>query len=231
MEKYSIGIAENHVIAIMNNKRVLISTGSPTSVGEMPEINILGQAHKLAGTLQGLDIKQISTSLKTDINALLGMDVMSKFVFYISHGIQAMICSDYFINFKESMHEFRIKIVDSLPIIETRIAGVAINMILDTGSKLSYLDAGLLAGMRNIDLQETFYPGAGVFVSDIYLVPIDIKGKSRDIFFGKVPENLMPHLSARSCLGILGSDIFKYYNIQFNFKNSTIWLVDKGAAR
>ena len=231
MEKYSIGLAENHIIAIMNNKRVLISTGSPSSIGEMPEINILGRVHKLAGSLQGLDIKQISASLKTDINALLGMDIMSQFIFYISHGIQAMICSDYFINFKESMHEFPIKIVDHLPVLEVKIAGVTIKMILDTGSKLSYLDAGLLAGMRNIDIQETFYPGAGIFVSDIYLVPIDIKGKSRDIFFGRVPEALSPQLAARDCMGVLGSDIFKYYNIQFNFKNSTIWLVDKGAAR
>lgn len=231
MEKYSISIAESRIVAIMNGQRVLVSTGAAVSIGEMPEIRILGQSHRLENNLQGADIKSIRDSLKTDINALLGMDILSKFVFYVSHGIQAIICSDYFINFKENMRELPIKIDQGLPVMDVKIAGEDMKMVLDTGSRYSYLREDMLTGVKNVDIKETFYPGAGVFITDVYDLPLDIKGKDMSVPAGVLPEVLKKDLAARDCVGILGADIFRYFNIQFNFKNSTIWLVEKGKAR
>ena len=231
MEKYPISIAESRIVAIMNGQRVLVSTGAAVSIGEMSEIKILGQVHKLENKLRGADINSIRSSLKADISAILGMDILAKFVFYVSHGIQAIICSDYFINFKENMRELPIRIDQGLPVMEVKIAGVEMNMVLDTGSRFSYLREDMLRGVKNVDIKETFYPGAGGFITDIYDLPLDIKGKDLSVPAGVLPEALKEELAARDCVGILGADIFRYFNIQFNFRNSTIWLVEKGTAR
>ncbi|MDD5131173.1 MAG: hypothetical protein PHH44_00760 [bacterium] len=227
MEKHSIGLAENHIIAIMNGKRVLISTGAPISVGDTPDIMILGQRYQLEKQLLGMDIRQIGAALKTDINALLGMDILSKFVFYISHSIEAIIFSDFFINFKENMRELPINMDFNLPIVTMRMGGVDVKMVLDTGSKLSYLDASLLGGMKNVGTMEVFYPGFNVFITEIYNLPVELRGKPLDIHFGLLPDVLMKNLSLTGCTGILGSEIFRYYNIQFCLKKNTLWLVDK----
>ncbi|MDD5491145.1 MAG: hypothetical protein PHV60_00490 [bacterium] len=231
MEKHSIGLAESHIIAIMNSKRILISTGAPISIGDTPEIMILGQRYQLENQLQGMDIKQIGAALKTDINALLGMDILSKFVFYISHNIEAIIFSDFFINFKENMRELPINMDFNLPIITLKMGGVDVKMILDTGSKLSYLDASLLAGMKNVGTMEVFYPGFNVFVTEVYHLPVELRDKLLDIHFGMLPDAVMKNLSLTGCTGILGSEIFKYFNIQFCLKKNTLWLVDKGKTR
>lgn len=231
MEKYSIGISESHVIAIINNKRVLISTGAPVSIGDMPEIMILGQVYKLENKYLGLDIKQISDHLRTDINALLGMDVLSKFIFYVSHGIEAMICSDFFINFKETMRELPISIDSGQLMIDVKIGGVPMKMILDTGAKLSFLNYSLLEGQKSFGKKEAFFPGAGVFSTDVYNMPIELKEKVMDIPVGKLPDTMMTDLALRQCYGILGADIFKYFSIQFCLKKNTIWMVEKGKAK
>lgn len=228
MEKYSIGIFENHVIAIMNNKRMLISTGTPVSIGDIPEIMILGQAHKLENKYLGLDIKRISEHLRTDINALLGLDVLTKFIFYVSHGIEAMICSDFFINFKEPMRELPINIAAGQLILDVKIGGVPMKMILDTGAKLSFLNSSLLEGQKSFGKKETFYPGAGVFSTEVYNMPIELKGKVMDIPVGKLPDNRMTDLALTQCHGLLGADVFKYFSIQFCLKKNTIWMVEKG---
>ncbi len=228
MEKYSIGISESHVISIINGKRVLISTGAPISIGDMPEIMILGQAHKLENKYLGLDIKQISEHLRTDINALLGMDALSKFIFYISHGIEAMICSDFFINFKETMRELPINIISGQLMLDVKIGGVSMKMILDTGAKLSFLNSSLLAGQKRFGKKEAFYPGAGVFSTEVYNMPLELKGKVMDIPVGKLPDNMMTDLALRQCYGLLGAEVFKHFSIQFCLKKNTIWMVEKG---
>lgn len=231
MEKYLIGISEIHVIAIINNKRVLISTGVPISVGDTPEIMILGQVHKLENNYLGMNIKLISEHLRTDINAVLGMDVLSKFIFYVSHGIEAMICSDFFINFKETMRELPITIDAGQLILEVKIGGVPMKMILDTGAKLSFLNSSLLEGQKSFGKKEAFYPGAGSFTTEVYNMPIELKEKVMDIPVGKLPDNLMTDLALRQCYGILGADVFKYFNIQFCLKKNTIWMVEKWKAK
>jgi len=129
------------------------------------------------------------------------------------------------------MHELPISIELGLPVIDVKIAGLDMKMVLDTGSKWSYLQEDLLTGVKNINIQETYYPGAGSFITDIYDLPLDLKGKDMNVPAGVLPEVLKRELAARDCVGILGADIFRYFNIQFNFKNSTIWLVEKGKAR
>lgn len=231
MEKYSIGISESHVIAIINNKRVLISTGTPISIGDMPEIMILGQVYKLENKYLGMDIKQISEHLRTDINAVLGMDILSKFIFYISHGIEAMICSDFFINFKESMRELPINIDAGQLILDVKIAGVDMKMILDTGAKLSFLNSSLLEGQKSFGKKDAFYPGAGSFTTEIFNMPIQLKEKVMAIPVGKLPDTIMTDLALRQCYGILGADIFKYFSIQFCLKKNTLWMVEKVKAK
>ncbi|MDD5258445.1 MAG: hypothetical protein PHD29_00545 [bacterium] len=231
MEKHSLALNESHTIAIMNGKRILISTGVPISIGDTKDINILGQIFGLENQLLGKDIKQIASALKTDINAIIGMDILSKFIFYVSHSIEAIIFSDFFINFKENMQELPIDMSFNLPIVTVKMGGIDMKMVLDTGSKLSYLDASLLGGMKNDGTLEVFYPGCGTMVTEIFHLPLELRGKTMDIHFGMLPDILLQKLSRTGCTGILGSEIFKYYNIQFCLKKSTLWLVEKGQAR
>ena len=227
MEKYSIDIDTDHIIAVIDRRRVLIDTGAPVSIGDRPEIVILGQTYSLENKLLGMDIRQISEQMNTEINALLGMDILSKFMFYISHGIKGMICSDYFINFTDKMQDVQINFNGTIPTLDLKIDGVDMKMILDTGAKLSYLNPSLLEGRKSLGRKEDFYAGVGAFTAEVYEVPAEIKGNKMGVHFSRPPEWLEKTLYLSRCNGILGSDIFRYFNVQFCFKNNRIWLVEK----
>ena len=100
-------------------------------------------------------------------------------------------------------------------------------MILDTGAKLSYLNPSLLEGRKSLGRKEDFYAGVGAFTAEVYEVPAEIKGNKMGVHFSRPPEWLEKTLYLSRCNGILGSDIFRYFNVQFCFKNNRIWLVEK----
>lgn len=230
MEKYTLDMIDNHVVAVMEGKKVLIDTGSPISIGDSQEIIILGQTYSLEKRLMDLDVRQISELIQVDINVILGMDILSKFVFYISPGLRGMICSDYFINFTDKMQDIPVYYSGTMPILDVRVEGVDLKMLFATGAKLSYLNRGFHGDNKSLGVKEDFYPGLGTFSAEVYDVPLEIKGNKLDIGCADPPEGLQKNLYMQKCNGVLGADIFRYFNIQFNFRNNRIWLVEKPQA-
>ncbi len=227
MEKYSLEEIDNHIIAVIGGKRALIDTGSPISIGDSPEIVILGQSYSLEKKLLDLDVKQIGELAKIDINVLLGMDILSKFIFYISPGLRGMICSEFFINFTDKMQDVPVAYSGTIPVLDVTVEGVNLKMLFDTGAKLSYLNRGFFSDGKVLGVKEDFYPGVGEFSTAVYNIPLEIRGNKLDFVCGDPPEWLQKNLYSLKCNGILGADILRYFNIQFNFKNNRIWLVEK----
>jgi Ca-activated chloride channel family protein len=77
-ETYRLEIFDNHPVALIDGKRVLPDTGSPFSVGDGSRLRIAGQDFSFAEEM-GVTPEKLSRWMNTDINALLGTDVLSQF--------------------------------------------------------------------------------------------------------------------------------------------------------
>jgi hypothetical protein len=67
-----------------------------------------------------------------------------------------------------------------------------------------------------------FYHGFGQFETSIYEISITFAGETHPITFGNLPQTLLQGLMQNNTEGILGNDIFKYFNIYFELKNGIV---------
>jgi hypothetical protein len=76
---YTYEIKDGHLITEIDNKTVLVDTGSPASIGEIREFSLNGKAVELQRRYQGADIAGLSKLLGFKIDILLGCDCLNKY--------------------------------------------------------------------------------------------------------------------------------------------------------
>jgi hypothetical protein len=222
MEEYPIQIIDNLIIAIIKQKKVLIDTGSPYSLADGRPFFFLSNQYNFPISFMGLDISQLNQFISTEIDVLLGGDVLSK-VFFIIDCKKRVIQ----ISFTRLRFEGVIVPVDlfmNIPIIESRVGNQTIKAFLDTGARLSYLDSEILRNYDSIGNASDFYPGIGQFSTSIYEIPIMFADNTLKITFGELPKLLQKKLMEAGTKSILGNELFKYYKIYFCFQNRKIIL-------
>lgn len=84
VETYSIEIFDNHIIAKISNTKVLIDTGSPQSFGHIHTIRLLNREFKIKSNLMNVSTSEISDLMGTDVDVILGMDILKSMNFFIS---------------------------------------------------------------------------------------------------------------------------------------------------
>ena len=78
-ETYTLDLYDNYPVALIGNKRVLLDTGSQFSVGDGDRFEIAGQSFNFHDQM-GVTTDKLSHWMNTQIDALLGSDVLSQFV-------------------------------------------------------------------------------------------------------------------------------------------------------
>jgi hypothetical protein len=222
MEEYPIQTIDNLIVATIKQRRVLIDTGSPYSLGDGRPFFFLGNQYNFPTSFMGLDVSQLNQFLSTKIDILLGGDVLSKIVFMID-------CYKSIIQVSSTRLEFEGVSVPAalfmdIPIIDLRVGNRNIKAFLDTGSRLSYLDPEIIRNYNSIGSASDFYPGVGQFSTSLYEIPVVFADTTRKMTFGKLPELLQKKLMEAGTKSILGNEVFKYYKIYFCFQNKKIIL-------
>ncbi len=225
MSKYGIEIFDNHVIILTDNKRVLLDTGAPESISDGSSLQIMGQEYRFSSNFLGLSIEKLKELLGTDINILLGADVLKGLNFLvdwdekeIQFSLNPIPC--------EGIH-VPLEFYMNIPIIALNANGERLKVFLDTGAKLSYFVEEILSRYKPIGRAQDFYPGFGQFTTDIYEITVKINNNSIVIQAGKLPELLQRTLAMTNAKGILGNDIFKYFNVCFNNSEREIIMVKR----
>lgn len=217
---YDIDIYDNHLILISNNCRYLIDTGSPVTISNSEKIEIFNTNYKTSTNYLGLSVESLSKSLGTNIDALIGGDVLKNHIFKIDYKNKSFIIIDEINTNNESID---IDLFMGIPIIEIEINGNRIRTFLDTGAKISYINSTYIENLKPIDNRQDFYPTVGNFETDIYKFPIIFNDSKIDLTFGVLPTQLEQTLSFGNTKGIIGNDIFLYYCMIFDYKNKKIY--------
>tara|TARA_B110000263_G_C15098807_1_gene414327 strand:- start:54 stop:716 length:663 start_codon:yes stop_codon:yes gene_type:complete len=217
---YDIDIYDNHLILISNNCRYLIDTGSPVTISNSEKIEIFNTNYKTSTNYLGLTVEGLSKSLGTNIDALIGGDVLKNHIFKIDYKNKLFIILDEINTNNESID---IDLFMGIPIIEIEINGNRIRTFLDTGAKISYINSTYVENLKPIDNRQDFYPTVGDFETDIYEFPIIFNDSKIDLTFGVLPTQLEQTLSFGNTKGIIGNDIFLYYCMIFDYKNKKIY--------
>ncbi len=215
--KYKIEIFDNHLILLYKDSRFLIDTGSPITIANLNEIEIFGSNYKTTQNYLGTNINGLSESIGTNIDALVGGDILKHHQFQIDFNNQSFSIGDS--TSSENSNSINIDSFMGIPIIEIMINKESIRAFLDTGAKLSYINSNFVSNLTPIDEREDFYPTVGTFQTLIYEFLVIFNDQEMNVTFGVLPASLEMALSMGDTKAIIGNDIFSYFAITFNYSN------------
>ncbi len=217
MERYGLEIVDDHIVARIGERRVLVDTGAPQSIGS-GTLRLLGEHFALRPGWIGFDTGQLSALIGARVDALIGTDILRHLRFVIDRPKGEVV----FHPGPLPLEGTRVTVDTDLgvPLVEFECAGRTERAFLDTGAKLSYLDttrAAVPAGSAH-----DYYPGFGVFATDIYRASIGFAGRTRDVLSGRLPELLQMALRMAGTEWILGADVFRDTAIGFDLGHGEV---------
>jgi hypothetical protein len=218
--QYKYELVNGHIIAIDGEKRLLIDTGSPTSMSELSPIDFAGFATEVTNNFGGVSPESLSKNIDMPINALIGTDILCQFDMTIDSAQRMLLLGDEIFNTSEN--NLKIDRFMGIPILTVFVKDKKARMFFDTGAKLSYLDHSLTAGLASVGEEEDFYPQLGTFKTNIYDVPITIGIDTISMRVGNLPQLLQMTLTMANTQGILGTAFLEEFKVSLSLKRELI---------
>ena len=220
--RYTCYEVDGHVLAEIDNERVLIDTGGAVSLGRRPSLRLGEKDFPLLKNLPGVDIREISRLIGTRITALVGADILNQlnFVIDLEEGIFAYL--------REPAGSGRgildITNTGGVPVVEVLVDGNVVPLFFSTGSRLSTLPLDIFRRYTPTGTRSDFYHGFGEFESPVVKLPVEMSGVSMDIDFGRIPESLEKMIKWGGAAGILSSDILEQFRLEYWGRDGRIGL-------
>lgn len=247
--EFDLELYDNHMIALFpNNKRILIDTGSPATIGDEP-LKIGSTTFPVTSTYGGVPVKKLSELVGYKFDCLLGISVMKEFLVEISlqqkklkfykreNASQALKGDEYVIDMHTASkiyHKlirltFHLTIsADTVPSISVQIDDSPANALIDTGAKISYYPRSLTGAYDVVGQGTDFYPTFGSWETTLHAIPVTI-GDSFITKFGNLPNTLEQMMLGQSKNGtataIIGYDLFEHHHrVLFDLQAAKMYL-------
>lgn len=213
-------VYDRHLILDLESLKVLLSTGVSTSFGDKP-LSLLGQKYQLAPSFIGATAESVGKYIGAKIDAVLGGDILKDL--YLEIDLDREIATFATTIQDHAGEPLPVTLALNVPVITIELRGNPVRLFLDTGAKVSYLRPEMLENYPVASQEDDFYPGLGPFEVQTYAVPIKLAGSNITVNFGSLPDLLEVALLMAGCDGILGHDLFRYFNpVSFNLPGRLI---------
>jgi len=221
--KSKFNAIDNHIVANIDGKNVLIDTGAPFSLGS-GELDIGSKRHIVRDNFHGISLSDIVTDSGLQLDFLIGSDILKNYTLEINWKEKYIEFTDEYMN-NNIGGNVEVELFMGIPVIPISINGKPQKAFLDTGAKLSYLSGEFTQELTSIGEEKDFYPGMGTFNTNVFEVDIEITEKRMKLRFGNLPESLQRLFSMSPAKGIIGNDIFKYFDkLALNYKDKYLVL-------
>ena len=222
MHTFRYELIDGHIIVREGSVAYLIDTGAPLSIGESGTLSFANGTFEVQNNYMGITPQELSKHVGTDLHALVGADILSNFNLVIDPRSSEIILSDEEITL--SGIELEVDYLMGIPIIQAEVNGRAIRMFFDTGAKLSYLDPEITKNYPTLGTSHDFYPGVGLFETQIFRVLIRLGIAEIDLTVGVLPDLLHLTLMLADTSGILGTAIYRILRLNsIRNKESLCW--------
>ncbi len=224
MEKLKLKVCKGVFCVLVDDDWWILDTGAPLSFGNRSSIVIADKEFDIPFDYMGITAKSISDQLGFEIDGLLGGDLFKELdwsadidrgIIEFSTGLLLRMDGEE-INIKRD--------VAGVPVVSVVVGGESIDMIWDTGAKVSYLEGDLLSRFPSRGIIKDFYPFMGYFDVETYLVDVKLGSIGLKLQCGALPEFLENALILSGARGILGNEIFNGKIVAYSFRRRKISL-------
>jgi hypothetical protein len=186
-----------------SGRRVVLDTGSPVSFGQGP-LSLLGETHGIPPSFGPLSMDDIARAVGGPIDALVGADILARYQWFVDAKAGRVVVARGEVPCDGVT--LRTPTLLGVPTAEVVIDGRRARAVLDTGARITYVEAGALSGTP-IGRQHDFHPMLGAFETDVYLVPLEIAGQQVTARVGVMPPALQQMLALTGARWIVGMDV------------------------
>jgi Ca-activated chloride channel family protein len=211
---------DNYPVAVIDGRRILLDTGSPFSIGNGATLDILGQRFT-PGSALGVTTNKLSMWMKTEIDALLGCDILSQFVVSIDWWQSTLTFATHGTSLSGT--ELSAELLMGTPVLEFRSPTGRTRGIFDTGAKLCYVPRSATTNKMPINHTHDFLPGFGAFESDVYELQFEFAGHSFQANCGILPDSAAKLLHGMTGIEwVIGTDLLRQGVIGIDLDNGRI---------
>jgi hypothetical protein len=220
MENCIYQAVHGRVVVNLHGRPCVLDTGLPVSLGRYP-ISIAGREFEVYEDYLGVSCEYLSAELGTDIEAIIGADIISEFTLcvYSREKMVQFLSAPTVGNIVLPVRHFM-----NVPIIRLAVNGELLSAYFDTGSPLSYLRADAFSGLQAEARQEEFYPLVGNFLTRVYPLPISIGGAHKTLRFGELPAELECLLEAGQVQAIVGTELLSHFGVCLSLRDGVMRL-------
>ena len=217
---YRLELANGHLLALIDQQRVLIDSGIPISLGREDEWYFMQQVLPVSRSYMGVDLDAVMRLVEAPLDIIMGADILKRFCVQfdlpgkrIGFTMRPVMQGGYVFPLTELM---------GVPALTVDVRGKAQQAFLDTGAKLSYVTRELLEGLRAIGREEDFYPGLGKFETDVYEVAMSLGDLSFSLRCGVLPSILEATLQVAGKQAIIGTEFFRQFRTELDMGRKAI---------
>jgi hypothetical protein len=207
-------IDNSKLMVKINDLTVLIATGINFSLSNKSVLSISDQNFNLESQYMGFSIKDINHLLNSNIDVLLGSNILSKFNYKID-----TIKNEFLLSSSEILGSginIPVKFDLDIPQISVQIDNKQVNASIDTLSNYCYLNEKFFSNKESLGENDDFIPGMGSFSTKIYNVDFLIGNKFFSLKTGYYPNVIQKLKLLSTDKGVLGYEIIRNSRIVIN---------------
>lgn len=219
---FRMDLVNGHLIFYLEDKKFLLDSSSPLSVGKAPSLFFMDRIHRLESSSQGEDMAAFENRVGVELDGVMGMDILGQF--HVKLDLPANLVQFRSQPEPNPLQKIQFEMLTGVPIILCNIKGEAVRALLDSGSKLSYIDQRLVSGKKPVSHEMGFCPGTGEFETDVYNIPVEVAGNAFNLRCGVLPGSLAKTLSVTGASGIIGSQLLQHCVLWLDFPGQNLSL-------
>jgi hypothetical protein len=219
---FNFEIIDDHIVFLAGDKKVLLDTGAPNSIGNNRDFVFGNLTRYISENYMGFTVSQLSSLIGTEIDILMGSDIIKEYELTIDWLKCTISFSDS--NSNVSNNFISISNFMNIPILSFNIGNRSYRAFFDTGAKVSYMNSEIIENYEKIGTANDFYPGFGEFETNLFKGEISIGDLNGEITFGNLPMLLEMSLMMANTQGIIGNELCKKFKVILDISQNKISL-------
>jgi len=219
---FPIEVADRHVIALIDGRRVLVDTGSPATIGECGPMKIGGMQVELRPELGRGRVEAIAAGAGFPLDALLGMDFLAR----VDVGIHL---SERTITFGQELPLKGLILGTTrhqhCEMVQLEASGRTQKVIWDTGAPVSYFADEAISEQRRLGVERDFHPGLDSWNASLWDTVLSLDDKVVRVPAARsseLPTSFREVLRVAGADGILGYRLLEVADIIMSARRQTM---------
>jgi Ca-activated chloride channel family protein len=222
-EAFAVTLHRGVPVFVSEGQRIALVTGTPESFGRGP-LTLLGERLSVPPSRADLTAESLSQYLNTSIDVVIGGDILKRFECLLDLRPRRLVFSHGSLGCDGVSIRTPLRL--DVPSAEVRVGNQTGLAFLDTGTRLSYIDPGAVAGAP-VGREKDFFPLLGEFETDVYQVDIELAGLRLRGRFGVLPPALQQSLAALGAQWVIGNELLSEFPLLLDLKHSRIMIVQQ----